>query len=267
MRCDANIIEVFSSLQGEGVFVGAPQIFIRFGGCNLRCRYCDTTESLTSAKCARIETKPFSGRYVTLANPVAAPLLLKMVSGLIKSWPDYHSISITGGEPLLHTGFLKQILPSLRKRLPILLETNGILTGRLKVVINLVDIVSMDIKLLSDVIPSSVIASEPAGRARQSQHWHNIEQFLRLAATKPQSYVKIVITGNAARDELLTACRIIRKINKDMPVILQPATKLPSHKGFKAPAPAKLLESYKIMSRGLSDVRIIPQVHRLMKWK
>jgi len=41
----ADIAEIFSSIQGEGLYVGRRQIFIRFCGCNLNCRYCDTETS------------------------------------------------------------------------------------------------------------------------------------------------------------------------------------------------------------------------------
>ncbi|MEM4195978.1 MAG: 7-carboxy-7-deazaguanine synthase QueE, partial [Methanothermobacter sp.] len=41
----APIMEVFSSIQGEGLLLGKRQIFIRFAGCNLNCSYCDTPES------------------------------------------------------------------------------------------------------------------------------------------------------------------------------------------------------------------------------
>ena len=36
------IVEIFYSIQGEGYHSGIPSIFIRFGGCNLRCPWCDT---------------------------------------------------------------------------------------------------------------------------------------------------------------------------------------------------------------------------------
>jgi Organic radical activating enzymes len=39
------VIESFYSLQGEGAYLGTPAYFIRFGGCNLRCEWCDTKES------------------------------------------------------------------------------------------------------------------------------------------------------------------------------------------------------------------------------
>ena len=37
--------EVFSSIQGEGLYVGDRHLFVRFAGCNLNCQYCDTPDS------------------------------------------------------------------------------------------------------------------------------------------------------------------------------------------------------------------------------
>ena len=44
------INEIFYSIQGEGNWSGLPNIFIRLTGCNLRCKYCDTTYSYNAGK-------------------------------------------------------------------------------------------------------------------------------------------------------------------------------------------------------------------------
>ena len=44
------IVEIFNSVQGEGAHTGVPSIFIRFGGCNLSCVWCDTDFSVYERK-------------------------------------------------------------------------------------------------------------------------------------------------------------------------------------------------------------------------
>ena len=84
------IKEIFASIQGEGPYVGYKQLFIRFCGCNLKCNYCDTDFSAES------DCMEFSA--TELAQEV-------------NKYTDVHSISLTGGEPLLSVEFLKEFLP------------------------------------------------------------------------------------------------------------------------------------------------------------
>jgi len=75
------IAEIFAGVQGEGLRLGRPAIFVRLAGCNLRCPFCDT-------KYARR-----GGRPMTIEAVAAA------VKRLGRSWPAGW-ICLTGGEPL-----------------------------------------------------------------------------------------------------------------------------------------------------------------------
>ena len=67
----ANLFEIFSSVQGEGVHVGATTLFVRFGGCDLRCRWCDSPHTWEPASNCRIESGRGSGTFYTRPNPLA----------------------------------------------------------------------------------------------------------------------------------------------------------------------------------------------------
>ena len=149
MNKNANIIEIFSSIQGEGPYIGYRQIFIRFAGCNLSCDYCDTP--FQAQEFCNLEVSSGSKEFKKLKNPVSKEQLLNVTLNLFQ-YDNYHSISLTGGEPLLHTDFLLDFLPDFRKNFPktkVYLETNGTLFEELEKIIDYIDIISMDLKLKS----------------------------------------------------------------------------------------------------------------------
>lgn len=254
----ANVFSVFSSVQGEGVYLGVPQIFIRFTGCNIRCSYCDTTEALTPQAITRIEQTPFSDNLKLIPNPISMEVLIESVKHLNASFAGFHSIALTGGEPLMYVGFLKNLLSLLKQTgLQILLETNGTLPDQLEKIIPLLDIVSMDIKIPSDVQKGQI-------------EWEKTERFLRIACQR-KCYVKIIVSNQQALKldkELVTASELISRVKSDIPVVIQPAFYETNHqKNYTFSSVKRLLEVYQIFRVNNSDIRIIPQMHKLIGWR
>lgn len=240
----ADLIEVFSSIQGEGLLVGARQVFIRFSGCNLDCHYCDTDFAATPV--CRVEEKPGTGSKVEWANPVALDDLI----GLIRRWKNdlpqaHHSISLTGGEPLVHTDLLLEWLPRLKRELPIYLETNGTLPDRLERVIEDVDWVSMDIKLHS--------------LSGERTDWDTHRRFLEVAS-RVRTYVKIVVGENTPDLELQLAGDLVDGVSKQLPLIIQPVTV----EGRVAVTTERLLEMQAVAADTHQLVRVIPQTHNFL---
>jgi 7-carboxy-7-deazaguanine synthase len=74
------IAEIFYSVQGEGVLLGVPSVFIRASGCNLRCVWCDTP-------------------YTSWA-PEGTALTVDEIIARVRTFPARHVV-VTGGEPML----------------------------------------------------------------------------------------------------------------------------------------------------------------------
>ncbi len=112
LKGDGNALEVhsiFATLQGEGPLAGTPAVFIRLGGCNLACDFCDT------------EFENFAARPLTEitreADHLSRNAAGERVCGLIV---------ITGGEPLRQpVGPLCELL--LSEGFEVQIETNGTL--------------------------------------------------------------------------------------------------------------------------------------------
>lgn len=99
------IVEIFSSISGEGLRQGLPATFIRCAGCNLNCAWCDTPES--------------HGKGTDMS-------VAEIVSMVSQGMPRY--VIITGGEPLLQEEELRELLAALRDdSFRIEIETNGTL--------------------------------------------------------------------------------------------------------------------------------------------
>lgn len=214
------LVEIFHSIQGEGKYVGVPQIFVRFPNCNLHCRYCDTKFD----RAEEISIDEIS--KILAANRV-------------------HSISLTGGEPLLHVDEileLKQKFPNEK----FFLETNGSLSNELEKIIDSIDIVSMDFKMPS-VINQNLFETH--------------EKFLRIANQK-DCYVKIVLSNETTIEEFSMAIDTIARVDPKILLILQPVD---PRNGIQPIKSEMIIEFQNRALNFLNDVRIIPQTHKMLR--
>jgi organic radical activating enzyme len=247
-----NLVEIFSSVQGEGPWVGATSLFVRFGGCDLRCRWCDSPHTWRPAQEARIEQGRGSGRFRRLPNPISLETVVEACRALDAS--RHRFASLTGGEPLLQADAVAALAPALRDLgTRVYLETHGLATEALESVVDAVDVVSMDWKLASDV-------ERPDGPPGPFHEEH--QAFLRVARRAPRSFVKLVVTPHSGDDELEEAWSRIARVDPATPVVLQPVT--PFGRVREAPGAERLLALVERASRQLVDVRLIPQTHPVL---
>lgn len=247
MKKAANLAEIFSSIQGEGIYIGKRQVFIRFASCNLNCGYCDTPIEDSLVKECLVEWASGTGVLEKIKNPVTVKALIEIVDKLLLKEHFHHSVSLTGGEPLLYTSFLESFLSGMTSKVPVYLETNGTLFDELERISKYIDIVSMDIKL-----------PETSGIDPQ---WDAHKRFLEVADEK-DVFVKTVVSASTSNDEFALAVDVVTQVNKSIPFIIQPLSV--DNDMEKPVSSTHLFSFYEYASTYLKDVRVIPQSHKMM---
>ena len=116
------IIEIYKSLQGESSYAGAPCVFVRTAGCNLRCTWCDSEYTFKGGQKMTVDQIQQEVRQLS---------------------PDGGLVEITGGEPMLQETDLVYLMDRLlAARYTVLLETSGerLLDKVPKPVVKIVDV-------------------------------------------------------------------------------------------------------------------------------
>jgi len=214
-----HLVELFSSYQGEGGSVrgscfGRRQIFIRFAGCDLRCAWCDSAQSRDPKypEC-KVETKPGTWEFTTYKNPVDDLFVIEQILNL--STKDFHSVSLTGGEPAYQEDFFYKIVSRLYDlELPIFLETAGYFPERIKRVAPMVSYACVDIK-------------DRSAKCIKNSEWEKLvekelDSLSILNDHSVKAFAKLVVTEETLLEDVRMIADRVREIV--FPIVIQPVT-------------------------------------------
>ena len=138
-----NIIEIFDSLEGEGLRQGLAATFIRLAGCNLSCSWCDT-------------------KYASIEENIIKMPLKKILERVNKA---YKRVTLTGGEPLISENIECLIKALIEDGNQVNIETNGSIDiSKFRVVDNKNLFFTIDCKLITSC-------------ESEEMNWHNYFKF------------------------------------------------------------------------------------------
>jgi len=250
------VSETFSSFQGEGIFVGERQIFVRTAGCTLTCSWCDTLYS-------KVHTPRFVVHDTdkrTFDNPVDVETVVREAVAL--SGGSVRTVSITGGEPFEQGEFTRALARRFTEcGMRVYMETNGVHAAELAAALPWIDVIAMDIKLPS---------------ALGVEAWDAHAAFLGVLAGSAfdpvvdggskRVFVKVVIDPDTKVDEVVRAARIVSDFSKAVPLVLQPESGalLDSGREGKSRLLGLMAECHRQALTILDDVRVVPQCHKIL---
>lgn len=229
------VSEIFTSFEGEGVFVGKKTLFIRLSGCHLKCRWCDTKYAL-----------PLDSGTDYELNEVK-DLIVKQLQ------PFTYKVNFTGGEPLLQTDAVVELADFIKT------HTN---------LRTYIESSCFDSELFSKILPNMDICkvefktedSKVVENGDYDDLLRNEFRCLELAVKNNKTtYIKIVVTNSTNLESFKNLVyNISKKIDPSYITcfIIQPSY------GIDQPTVNKLLDTYDIVQPMFPEVRIIPQLHK-----
>ena len=244
--------EIFCSIQGEGIYVGERQVFVRTAGCSATCSWCDTNWSKKRRRSCTI----YGAQTRSLDNPMTVEATVDEVLALGGANDALRTVSLTGGEPLEQGDFVGALARALKARgRRVYLDTNGLELAAFGKLAGHVDVVAMDVKL-----PSAT------GRAAWDVH----RAFLRAAASV-EVFVKVVVEPTTPLAELDEAVGLVADVDAGIPLVFQPEGSTLARTVRAREARRELLSLLEVAQaralERLRDVRVIPQCHKLLKVK
>lgn len=185
------IAEIFSSLQGEGIWVGTPSTFVRVSGCNLRCVWCDT---------------PYASWH-----PEGPTMTIAQIADAVEAAGIDHVV-LTGGEPMLFEPIVMLSHALKDKGHTITVETAGTIYRDLP----------CDLMSISPKLANSVPVENAAWRKRHDADRLNFE-VLQALIHRYRHQLKFVVNPESG-DDLAEIERVLDRIGGIDPscVLLMP---------------------------------------------
>lgn len=229
------VSEIFTSFEGEGVFVGKKTLFIRLSGCHLKCRWCDTKYAL-----------PLDSGTDYELNEVK-DLIVKQLQ------PFTYKVNFTGGEPLLQTDAVVQLADFIKTHtnLRTYIESSCFDSELFSKILPYMDICKVEFKT-----EDSKVVEDDDYDDLLSNEFRCLELAVKNNKT---TYIKIVVTNSTNLESFKNLVyNISKRIDPSyiMDFIIQPSY------GIDQPTVNKLLDTYDIVQPMFPEVRIIPQLHK-----
>jgi len=230
------LFEIFTSVEGEGILYGTKTLFVRFAGCPYSCFYCDTLDALPLD----------SGKEYSLDE--ACILIDKNLQ------KNTYKVNFTGGEPLIQHEAVYDLAKYVKsKGIPTYLESACFDSKKFSYVLPSMDLIKIEFKTHD----SEFI---------DSKHYPNLikntlECLQASITANKTTYIKIVVSS---KTKLNSFTELIEKIFKNISkgdiagFVIQPTTSI------SEPSLEKLMEFYDIVYPHYEQVRIVPQLHKII---
>lgn len=168
---------IFHTIQGEGRYIGTPSTFIRLSGCNLRCTWRNTDNTITCCDTPYSSFEPENYQQ-TIADAISQ---IQQI--------NCHYVVITGGEPFLQPHAITLINQLVKQGYHVTVETNGTILS-----VDRAQFLSISPKLASSCTPT-------APHYRQHQQQRLNPAILAKLVTRPHQ-LKFVVNSPGDIEEI-----------------------------------------------------------------
>ena len=232
----ARIFEIFTSIEGEGILYGTKTLFVRLAGCPYSCFYCDTLDALPLD----------SGKEYSITEAC------NLIDTNLQD--NTFKVNFTGGEPLIQHKAVSELAKHVKARgIPTYLESACFDSKRFLHVLPSIDFVKIEFK---------TIDSEFIDEKHYPDLVRNTLECLQAAIeAKKTTYIKIVVSSktelSSFKELLVQIFKIVSKQNISG-FIIQPTTSI------SEPTLEQLLEFYDSVYPYYDEVRVVPQLHKII---